>query len=793
MLKIIFWTWSKRRCLILLALTFVVFTSGRPVDLHHCKPSCVYSPKLKLLPSVQGEADIVLDNGLLKLIFNGPKGNFALKGLYALFNDKTIVYPYLNSSEPYPFWQVEYRDRQGLGVFADNGVVASKTFSLRENNSLWLNWTNAIVFPTQLRVNVSVYVQLKERFSYWRIFISTPPTSEYTLWRVSFISLNNIGPQNSTLHTVIYSSNALGQSVPPSFITEHYPSSSQSMQFTAFASPLPEKLPLVSPSLQPQIMLYYGHHDPRGVQKENSIYPQQKGVGTTWTLFPETMGIVGGGTFATNYDIVIGGLVGDYWDAAQVYRTWVTRNAVWTSRGDMKGRVDIPQWFKELSFWINTSWNEGVLNSTCGNPDIVKRNVDEFLTLFPKIKKAALHWYTWHQIPFDTNYPQYLPAKAGFQQTVQYLQSKGIHVVPYINGRLFDINTQSWKTDNAGLYATTMSSPRAQPQEFPYYLEEYGSLQLFAVMCPFTSYWQRKISTIVQTLASAYAVSGVYIDQIAAAPARLCFSQNHGHSSGGGAYWNIGYGALIDGARKKIPSSSFLITESNAETYMQSIHGHLVIAGYTCNMVPLFQSVYSDYAITIGQYFTPLDLLEDPNVFSVKFAQMFVYGTQLGWFALDGFIGMLPTLKLPQYKIYRTFVETLDAFRSLPQAIDLFVYGHMMRPLVVNGTIPSIYVSYVDCQHPAVVSSAFYSKYTNNLGIFIVNGLATKTVTVGFAFDVTLQYPLPPQANYTLSQVFVDGSTKILRQQTNSYFSFLTSLSPLEVRFYLLQAKEFKN
>jgi len=71
---------------------------------------------------------------------------------------------------------------------------------------------------------------------------------------------------------------ALGQSVPPSFITEHYPSSSQSMQFTAFASPLPEKLPLVSPSLQPQIMLYYGHHDPRGVQKENSIYPQQKGL-----------------------------------------------------------------------------------------------------------------------------------------------------------------------------------------------------------------------------------------------------------------------------------------------------------------------------------------------------------------------------------------------------------------------------------------------------------------------------------------------------------------------------------
>jgi hypothetical protein len=68
--------------------------------------------------------------------------------------------------------------------------------------------------------------------------------------------------------------------------------------------------------------------------------------------------------------------------------------------------------------------------------------------------------------------------------------------------------------------------------------------------------------------------------------------------------------------------SVYYILESNAETYMQSIHGHLVIAGYTCNMAPLFQSVYSDYAITLGQFFTPLDLIEDPNVFSVKFAQV---------------------------------------------------------------------------------------------------------------------------------------------------------------------------
>jgi hypothetical protein len=81
----------------------------------------------------------------------------------------------------------------------------------------------------------------------------------------------------------------------------------------------------------------------------------------------------------------------------------------------------------------------------------------------------------------------------------------------------------------------------------------------------------------------------------------------------------------------------------------------------------------------------------------------------------------------------------------------------------------------------------------SRVGIFIVNGLATKTVTIGFSFDVTLQYSLPPHANYTLSQLFVNGSTKLLRHQTNPYFSFLTALLPLEVRIYIIQAKEIKS
>lgn len=47
---------------------------------------------------------------------------------------------------------------------------------------------------------------------------NTPPTDEYTLWRVSFVSINNIGPQNSSLNTVIYTSNGTILSILSKYI-----------------------------------------------------------------------------------------------------------------------------------------------------------------------------------------------------------------------------------------------------------------------------------------------------------------------------------------------------------------------------------------------------------------------------------------------------------------------------------------------------------------------------------------------------------------------------------------------
>ena len=67
---------------------------------------------------------------------------------------------------------------------------------------------------------------------------------------------------------------------------------------------------------------------------------------------------------------------------------------------------------------------------TIGDPNIVERNIDTFINTFSaskyfNISAVALHWYVWHQVAWQTNYPNYFPAKNGFSEASQRLQQKG--------------------------------------------------------------------------------------------------------------------------------------------------------------------------------------------------------------------------------------------------------------------------------------------------------------------------------------------------------------------------------
>ena len=130
----------------------------------------------------------------------------------------------------------------------------------------------------------------------------------------------------------------------------------------------------------------------------------------------------------------------------------------------------------------------------------------------------GLHWYEWqcgfsdlcvvndgaHRFKFDTEYPDYDPPRRGpvFGEVVRELREAGVYTFPYINGRLFDNHSASYKTeDGLARVIKQSATPRLgslSPEDLTVCTEYYGSQELdgspayFFTADPSTAYWQDK-------------------------------------------------------------------------------------------------------------------------------------------------------------------------------------------------------------------------------------------------------------------------------------------------------------
>ena len=168
-------------------------------------------------------------------------------------------------------------------------------------------------------------------------------------------------------------------------------------------------------------------------------------------------------------------LRGDWFDAAQVYRRWVLEQADWSPALGPQGREDTPLWMRQLPLWALAS----------GSAETVVPQVEAFADFFGV--PVGVHWYNWHEIPFDNDYPHYFPTKPGFAEGVARLQQREIYVMPYINGRLWDTRDQGAEDR----YFSQQAKPAATKNEAGEpYVETYGSKESdgssvqLAVMCP---------------------------------------------------------------------------------------------------------------------------------------------------------------------------------------------------------------------------------------------------------------------------------------------------------------------
>ena len=256
--------------------------------------------------------------------------------------------------------------------------------------------------------------------------------------------------------------------------------------------------------------LYYAAHDPdAGVKQLRMLNGPGGSVEFGVTTQPAGSGGLG-------YEVAVGAFDGDWFDAAKLYRAWALQQ-FWTRKGPIADHEDMAQWWKDCSLCIRPT----------GDPDFVTEMGTKLQAAFEM--PVVMHWYVWHQIPFDNDYPEYFPVKPGFGEAVQALQDEGVHVMPYVNGHLWDTDTASWEAENG--YSGAALRPDGSLNI------EGRQQQEHAAMCPASEKWQSKMIEIATRLAGEFGCDGVYLDQIGAAGPRLCFSEEHGHPVGGGGFW----------------------------------------------------------------------------------------------------------------------------------------------------------------------------------------------------------------------------------------------------------------
>ena len=364
--------------------------------------------------------------------------------------------------------------------------------------------------------------------------------------------------------------------------------------------------------------LYYGLHDPAPAYKR-FLYERKRDL--PYAVMKASMPLRDAG-IPENTQSLEGELIwelfdGDWYDAALLYKSFAHRRASWIPEMRNGVRTDVPDWLRTNPHW----WRKRIKSDDGFAEELLSAAEDLGLQ-----SPSPVHIYDWHQIPYDTNYPHYFPAKECFLSGKVRLRAGGMRVMPYINGRLWDTHDRGGEDWQFTAVAKPFCTKNASGKPF---LEVYPTSNVeLAVMCPSSALWQEKMEEIARKLFTETGVDGVYIDQIGAAQPYACEDRSHSHRPGGGTWWVESYRNLIDHVKRVLPADGFRRTECTSEPYMKNIQGFLSWIWVKNNQVPAFPLIYNRMVLLFGRNFAFAPTAVGQNILA---AQSLTFGEQMGW------------------------------------------------------------------------------------------------------------------------------------------------------------------
>lgn len=384
---------------------------------------------------------------------------------------------------------------------------------------------------------------------------------------------------------------------------------------------------------------------------------------------------------------------GDWYDAALIYANFVKRNAEWLPEITENGRPDTPDRFKEVPFWIC----DYIPNSE-SQGDNKPKNISAGTEIYPpdywyrapiELKNklgvpVAYHVYNWHEIPFNIEYPHFLPARQEFLDHAQELRDNGVYVLPYINAISWEMNDADagyeMNFSNEGhKHGVVQEDGTFFVAKYPQYTKTGKESQLVPI-CGSSKKWHSYFEYLSREMEKTLPIDGIYYDEVSANPGVPCFNKDHSHLPGGGNFRVTGYNEMMKKINAEKPKDNFNFSECNAEAFMKSFDGFLTWMWVDAGQVPAFPAVYAGYIQMIGRC-THGVKKDDFEFFKYCTANSLTYGQQIGWYKAD----------IVYSNRHMEFLKPCVDVRY--KYTKLFNGGRMLRPATVHCGLPKLKTS----------------------------------------------------------------------------------------------------
>ena len=341
--------------------------------------------------------------------------------------------------------------------------------------------------------------------------------------------------------------------------------------------------------------LYLAADDSLAYRKSFAVWGASDGsAGYEMVHLPENPGRAA--SYAPRYAALVGGFTGDWMTVAERYRAWGTKQR-WARESRVSlGRI--PRWVQNTGLWV---WNRG-------RSEMVLAPAESLQTHAPDLP-VSVFWHWWHNGPYDTSFPDYLPPREGaasFTRAVERAHQRGLHAIIYMNQRLWCVETPSWTRERGERWAVRDAAGKIRTEVY----NTFNPIPC-ATMDVATQGWRDKYAGIADSAIRDYGVDGIYMDQ--AVLSLVCYAPDHGHPIGGGHYWMDGFTKLADQIRRGAGDETrpTLAGEGGGENWLPELDAFLTLqvsmeryadptSGW--EVIPFFQAVYHPYAITYGTY-----------------------------------------------------------------------------------------------------------------------------------------------------------------------------------------------